>query len=166
MGNNKNSRLILSLREGIDLVQMILFKEIKQTIEKESFIAADEISMLTGAVINEIFGNYNREEKFLTFRERHIGEIEQILLDLKKKHSFLCRHLTDALRIQTLCDNQEGKDSSRILVRAKNFGYLLEHRDVPLPSTFMTTIRELGKQYKLIVPPIQITQDEDQSIVH
>ncbi|PID73034.1 MAG: hypothetical protein CR992_00215, partial [Desulfobacterales bacterium] len=116
MSNKKSSRLIPSLREGIDLVQMILFKEIKQTIERESFVAAHEVSMLTGAAINEIFGNHNPEERFSAFREKHIGEIEQILLGLKETHSFLCRHITDALRIQTLCDNHEGRDSTRILV--------------------------------------------------
>lgn len=163
----KKSKLIASLREAVALVQMILFKELRLGIEtKRADIEKTEVSMLAGAITNEVFGTPNPEKKFTKFLEENRGEIEQELLGLKDNQGYLCRFISDALRIQTLCDNQEGNDSSETLVRAKNFGYLLEDREIPLPSTFMTIVRELGKQHNLIVPPVQITTDQDQQLIH
>ncbi len=39
----------------------------------------------------------------------------------------------------------------------------MEERDIPLPSTFMTSVRELGKQHNLLIPPVQITPEQDDS---
>ncbi|MCP3890641.1 MAG: hypothetical protein GY702_17490 [Desulfobulbaceae bacterium] len=165
--SGKNSKLLPALREGVGLVQMILFKELRQNLqEKNPGAEKTDLSMLAGAITNEVFGTQNPEKKFANFREQHWGKIEQELLSLKENYNFLCRHITDALRIQTLCDNQEGGDSSQTLVNAKNFGYLIEDRDVPLPSIFMTLIRELGKEHNLIVPPVQITPEQDKALVH
>ncbi|SDP67781.1 hypothetical protein [Desulforhopalus singaporensis] len=163
----KDSQLILSLREGVGLVQMIVFKQIRESLLKKNCGGdQQETPMLAGAITNEIFGTRNPDPRFALFRKEHRGEIEQQLLGLKDDHEFLCRHITDALRIQTLCDDQEGGDSTDTLVRAKNYGYLLEDREIPLPSTFMTVVRELGRQHNLIVPPVQITPDQDESMVH
>lgn len=163
----KKSRLISSLREAVGLVQMILFKELRTELQKKNPKRdKTELAMLAGAITNEVFGTRNPEEKFVRFFEANRGEIEQELLGLKENYSFLCRHITDAIRIQTLCDNQEGNDSSDTLAQAKKYGYLLEERDIPLPSTFMTIIRELGKQHNLIVPPVQISKDDDEELIH
>lgn len=160
-----NPSLIASLREGVGLVQMIFYKELRNRLtetkkdEKRNYLA-----LLAGSITNEVFGTRNPEEKFARFVEENWGEIEQELLSLKDNHHFLCRHLTDALRIQVLCDHQEGSDSSETLTMAKGYGYLLEDREIPLPSTFMTLIRELGRQHNLIIPPVQISSAEDQSL--
>jgi hypothetical protein len=163
----KQSQLLLALREAVTLVQMILFKAIRADLEPVK-PGSDkmELSMLAGSITNEVFGTPNPEPKFAAFRQENIGEIEQRLLSLKDNYSFLCRYITDALRIQALCDHQEGGDSSQTLVRARNFGYLLEDRQVPLPSTFMTIVRELGKQYNLVIPPVEISRDQDQQLIH
>jgi len=163
----KNSHLLISLREGVGLIQMILYKELRQGLEtKDGDRDKAELGLLAGSITNEVFGTRNPEPKFVNFVEHNWGEIEQELLGIKEKYNFFCRHITDALRIQTLCDHQEGGDSSKTLLQAKEYGYLMEDRDVPLPSTFMTIVRELGKQHNLIVPPVQITPEEDQSMVH
>lgn len=163
----KKSQLINSLREAVGIVQMILFKEIKATIEqKKPNLEKTEISMLAGAITNEVFGTPNPETKFSDYRNKHKSTIEQELLALKDTQSSLCRFISDALRIQTLCDNQEGIDSTETLIRAKSLGYLVDERDIPLPSTFMTIVRELGKQHNLIIPPTQITEEEDQQMIH
>ena len=163
----KNSQLIQSLREAVGLVQMIVFKDVRLKLEKsQQNLEKTELSMLAGSITNEVFATPNPEEKFRTFREKNWGIIEQELLSIKEQSAFLCRHITDALRIQTLCDSQEGEDSSAALVKAKQYGYLLEERDIPLPSTFMTVIRELGKEHGLVVPPVQVTPEEDQALVH
>ncbi len=163
----KNSQLIAALREAVSVVQMILFKEIRNNIQNKAYnLDKSQLSMLAGAITNEVFGTQNPEKKFADFRNENWGIIEQELLSLRTELPFLCRHITDALRTQVLCDDQEGDDSSTTLIRAKEYGILIEDRDIPLPSTFMTIIRELGKQHNLIVPPLQISPEQDNSMVH
>lgn len=165
--NKKNSQLVAALREGIGVVQMVVFKEVRANLtSKRSDLDKPQISMLAGSITNEIFGSQNPEVKFALFRKDNWGEIEQELLSLKDDLPNLCNHINDALRIQTLCDHQEGGDSSTTLIRAKKFGFLLEELEIPLPSSFMSTVRELGNQHNLIIPPIEITAEQDNSMVH
>ncbi len=163
----KKSKLIISLREGVSLVQMVLFKEIRTKLTGERpDLAKTHLAMLAGAITNEVFGTQNPEEKFVSFRKKHWGDIEQELLNIKEHLAQLCPYLTDALRIQTLCDHQEGGDSSATLLRAKELDFLLEERDIPLPSTFMASVKELGKQHNLLIPQMQITPEQDASMIH
>lgn len=165
--NDKNSQLVQSLREAVSLVQMILYKEIRTQLEKaQQFTDQQEYTILAGSITNEIFGTPNPETRFKTFREKNWGVIEQELLSIHENHSFLCRYITDALRIQTLCDHQNGEDSSATLVKAKEHGYLLEDREVPLPSIFMSLVRELGKEHGLLVPSVQVSVKDDNALIH
>jgi len=164
---DKKSRFITSLREGIAVVQMVLFKEVKNHLTKKQPLKNHTfLSMLAGAVTNEVFSSQNPEKKFTTFRQKNRGEIEQELLSLKTDMPELCQKITDALRIQTLCDHQEGEDSTGTLIKAKECGILVEEREIPLPSTFMTTVRLLGEEHNLIIPPVQITPDLDRLMLH
>ncbi|MDH4319074.1 MAG: hypothetical protein OEV64_11830, partial [Desulfobulbaceae bacterium] len=63
-----------------------------------------------------------------------------------------CGYLTDALRMQAICDNQEGRNSLSSLLMARALGILQENRPLPLPSSFMTTVRALGAQCGLLIP--------------
>ena len=165
--SQKDSQLITALREGVGVVQMVLFKEIRTILAKKMVAAGNNhVSMLAGSITNEAFGTRNPEEKFAQFRKNNRADIEQGLLCIKEELPELCPTLTDALRIQALCDHQEGADSSEILVQAKAFGFLKEEREIPLPSTFMTVIRMLGEKHNLIVPPVQITSAQDDSMIH
>ncbi len=164
---NKNSQLIAALREGVALVQMVLFKEIRHRLTaKKPDCQAPHLAGLAGAITNEVFGSPNPGDTFVRFRKENMGEIEQELLALKAELPHLCADITDALRIQTLCDHQEGIDTSKTLVRAKEFGYLVEEREVPLPSSFMTLVRTLGEKHKLIVPPVRIDPSEGTATIH
>ena len=163
----KNSQLISSLREGVSIVQMVLYKELRTNLlEKRQDLDKSHLAMLAGSITNEVFGTPNPEEKFVRFCKENWGDIEQELLTLKAELAPLCPVLTDALRIQTLCDHQEGGDSSATLLRAKELEFLIEERDIPLPSSFMTSVRELGKQHNLLIPSVQITPEQDKSMVH
>lgn len=163
----KDSQLINSLREGVGLIQMVLFKEVRTGLmQKKPNMEKSYLAMLAGAITNEVFGTQNPEEKFVTFRKQNWGEIEQELISLKEEFAELLPFLSDALRIQTLCDSQEGGDSTATLLRAKEFDYLLEERDIPLPSSFMTAVREVGKLHNLLIPPVEISPEQDESIVH
>lgn len=146
---------------------MVLYKELRTNLmEKRHDLDKSHLIMLAGSITNEVFGTQNPEERFVRFCKENWGDIEQELLNLKGELASLCPVLTDALRIQTLCDHQEGGDSSATLRRAKELDYLIEERDIPLPSSFMTSVRELGKQHNLLVPSVQITSEQDNSMVH
>ncbi len=122
--------------------------------------------MLAGAITNELFGSHNSEEKFQIFRNQHQGTIEQELLNLKNEIPQLTAPLADALRVQTLCDNQEGVDSAHVLKQADSFGILAQDRELPLPSAFMETVRKLGAEHNLIIPPVDIDAAEEQNLLH
>ncbi len=162
------SQLIPVLREGLSVIQMILFKEIRQGLAcKYPSREPAFLSMLAGAVTNELFGSPNPEEKFVRFRQGNRGIIEQELLGIQTEKPELRAPLTDALRVQALCDSQEGIGEDTVaLIRADELGILIRDRDIPLPSTFMTMVRELGKQHNLIVPPAQISTEQDRQMLH
>ena len=95
---NKNSRLIPILREGVAVIQMIFFKELKRVIAgKHPDLDLPSQTMLAGAVTNELFGFQNPEEKFQNFREQYRGTIEQELLCLATELPQLSAPLADAL---------------------------------------------------------------------
>ena len=164
---HNRSQLVAILREGVGLVQMILFKELRSLLEKKH--AGEErlyLSMLAGAITNELFGTQNPDSKFQAFREENGALIEQGLLGLAQDLPTHRENITDALRVQALCDSQEGHDSAACLARADELGILVKDRDIPLPSTFMTMIRMLGEQHGLIIPPVLITPDDDTTVLH
>ncbi|CAG37614.1 hypothetical protein [Desulfotalea psychrophila] len=163
----EKSRLIVSLREGVALVQMIFFKELRTHLTNNYSDKSKRHNItLTSTITNEIFGTPNPEESFVHFHKENWAIIEQELLTLKENFPLLLPSLTDALRIQTLCDSQEGQDSSAVLVKANNFGFLLEEREVPLPSNFITAVRTIGGTYNLIIPPVQVNPEQEAAITH
>ena len=141
---------------------MILFKELRKLYgdryrEKETA----ERSMLVGAVINALFGMENPEAKFQQFNRTNKAIIEQELVGFASQFPDLLPYLTDALRVQALCDHQQGGDSTPALKQAAELGILVVDRDVPLPSVFMTRVRGLGERHGLTVAPVQIDPQED-----
>lgn len=165
--NNEQSRLIEALREAVAVVQMVFFKELRQTLSrKRPHEDRRHLLGLAGAITNEVFGNDNPDPQVIAFRQRHRGTIEQEMLALGEDLTGLCGELSDALRIQTLCDHQQGIDSSRILLRAKEFGFLVEEREIPLPSSFMTMARQLGARHGLISPPAPAPPEQEPPTVH
>lgn len=165
--NNDQSRLIEALREAVAVVQMVFFKETKALLTSKHPRQEERyLRSLSAAITNEVFGDNNPEPAVVAFREHNRGAIEQELLSLRDDLAELCGEITDALRIQTLCDHQLGIDSTPLLVRAKEYGYLVEERDVPLPSSFMTQVRQLGARHKLISPPIPAPREEAPPTVH
>jgi hypothetical protein len=154
--NKPESRLIPALREGICVVQMVLFKELRSLLSRK-YPKRDQpaIAMLSGAITNELFGSLNMEAKFQEFRLQHRADIEQELLCLARELPSLTAPLTDALRMQALCDtaqnnNQEDKESERLLTQAAEIGLLLQDRELPLPAGFMAMARSLGDSHHLI----------------
>ena len=163
----KKSQIVEALREGVAVVQMVFFKELRTQISKRfpDLEQKDQL-MLTGAITNELFGTRNQEVRFAQFRDNHKAVIEQELLGLAANLADLRPYITDALRVQALCDSHEGSENSAVLEAADRIGILLRDRDIPLPSVFMTFSRGLGDQHQLITPPVQITAEDDSTMVH
>lgn len=160
--SDKQLRLISVLREGVTVVQMILFKEIRDVLsQKYPNQESSHLSTLSGTITNELFNTINPDEIFQRFRKENRGIIEQELLGLGEQLPKLREILSDALRVQTLCDSQEENDNPDLLKRAKELGLLVTERDIPLPSIFMTRVRKLGADYNLIMPPVQIDAEDD-----
>ncbi|MFN2353926.1 MAG: hypothetical protein ABR512_05300 [Desulfopila sp.] len=160
--SEKQSQLIEALRQGVGLVQMVLFKELRDLFAKKyPQRDATNRAMLIGAVINRVFGMENPEEKFQKYNKDNQAVIEQEMLGLKEHFPQLAKNITDALRVQVLCDSQEGQDSTKVLQQAETYGFLLKGRETPLPSTFMTVVRLLGEKHGLTVAPQQVHSEDD-----
>jgi len=148
------SKLIPILREGVEIVKMISFKKLKETLAKKhpgqenAFIAK-----LAGALVNTIFGAPAHEEPFAVFARSHANLIAHEQAKVAAMLEELRIPLTDALRIQSLCDHQEGLDSTAILRQAQDTGILLADRDLPLPHSFIELVRRLGSGFGLLLPP-------------
>jgi len=134
---------------------MISFKRLKETLaakypdREPAFIAK-----LAGALVNAIFGIPPHEEPFAVFARSHANLIAHEQAKAGTMLEELRIPLTDALRIQLLCDHQEGLDSTATLRQAQELGILLAERDLPLPHSFIALVRRLGSGFGLLLPPL------------
>ena len=148
-----DSRLIPILREGVSVVKMVFFKELKFYLsvkhpQKDLFY----IQKLTGAIINEVFGSPQVEEPYASFARQHQDEINAELNLIGDRFINLRIPLTDALRVQFLCDSLEGIDSDAVLIRARKLGILLMDREIPFPKNFLNLVKKIGAAYNFLQP--------------
>lgn len=146
-------RLVPTLREGVNIVRMILFKELKSHLTAR-FPDEDNayILRLAGAIANEIFGTPNTREPFAGFCAENRARIDEGIAEMAAALKELRIPLTDAIRVQFLCDSREGINTEHILRRAQSTGILVTDREVPLPRTFMNLVRKLGVSHGLLKP--------------
>jgi len=130
---------------------MVLFNELKPFLEKR-YPERDpgDIIRLTGAVVNDLFGVENMEEPFASFTRENAHIIKKEVEAIATNFDHLHIPLTDALRIQYLCDSNEGVNSESVLEKAKNLNIILTDREVPLPGAFMSLVRSFGVAYKIL----------------
>lgn len=146
-----DNRVIPAMREGVALVQMVLFRELKDTLGvKYADWSQDEYRHLIGCIVNDIFGTPAQDPDSVQFARQHIQTVEGELRALAGNVPEILPYLTDALRMQTLCDREEGINTLPTLLRARALGVLQEDRSIPLPSTFMIFVRQLGARYGLL----------------
>jgi len=147
------SKLIPILREGVEIVKMISFKKLKEALaQKHPDQENAFITKLAGALINAIFGAPTHEEPFAVFARNHANLIAHEQAKVGDMLAELRIPLTDALRIQSLCDHQEGQDSTTTLQQAQDLGILLTDRDLPMPHSFIELVRRLGSSFGLLLP--------------
>lgn len=147
------SKLIPILREGIDIVKMIFFKELKQHLL--SHLGSNDVSSvgrLAGAVLNELFLG-EIPENSCSFSKEERATIQSILSDVGVTCEKMRIPLTDALRTMVLCDSMEGIESSHLLAQAEELGILLKDRELPMPNKFIELTRRLGASYGILAPP-------------
>ncbi|MFZ5994049.1 MAG: hypothetical protein ACOYU4_03540 [Thermodesulfobacteriota bacterium] len=149
------SKLIPIMREGVEVIKMIFFKKLKAHLsQKYPERETSFINKLSGAIINDLFGTPNPGEPFATFVKENRACIAEEMDHIAVEFEGMRIPLTDALRVQFLCDSQEGIDSSRILTHAKELHVLLVDREVPLPRHFLDLVRKLGSAFGFLVPQV------------
>ena len=149
------SKLLPIMREGIEVIKMIFFKKLSVSLaEKHPEWEAKFCSMVTGAVVNRTFGITNDQEPFLSFNRDNLAVIDSERNDLAGDLESIRIPLTDALRMQSLCDQMDEVEGENYLEQAKETGILIGDRDLPLPNSFMDLVRRMGKAFGLIIPPL------------
>jgi hypothetical protein len=145
------TRLIPIMREGVDVVKMVFFQRLQTHLAgKYRDRNRQTINQLAGAIINDLFATHNLQEPFAGFVEQNRDCIAAEVNSLAMALPELRGPLTDALRVQFLCDQQEGIDSTAMLTRARELNVLILERDVPLPKHFLDMVRTLGSALRFL----------------
>ncbi|PIE56518.1 MAG: hypothetical protein CSA34_03815 [Desulfobulbus propionicus] len=145
--------MIPVMREAILTVQMVCYRRVVSALAgRQSELEPAQRLRLAGAVINNLFGTRPEDSEVARFGTRHPELVEQELYGLKETLADMLPLLTDALRMQTICDNQEGIHSIGSLLMARTLGLLDENRSLPMPSTFMLSVRTLAATEGLVEP--------------
>ena len=149
-----DNRMLPVMREAVLMVQMILYQRLKENLtERHPRWPEQKIIHMAGAVVNNLFGTRPENDTIADFAHNHREEVEAELRGLGAQLPDLVPVLTDGLRMQTICDNQEGIHSIGSLLMARELGLLLEERHLPMPSTFMLAVRRLAADMGLVRPP-------------
>jgi len=148
-----DNKVVPVMREAVTTVQMVLFKVLRQNVH-DRYVDQNETyhTQLAGAVINNLFGTQPMDEGVGVFASGNRELVERELHELRDSVKELIPIITDALRMKTICDNQEGIHSIGSLLIAKALGILQEERDLPMPSTFMLQVRTLASLHGLVEP--------------
>ena len=148
-----DSTLTPVLRDAIDVVKMVLFKRLKSLLSG-AYPQEDghTIVRLSGAVLNALFGTVNTQEPHVGFARENRARIDATLFALVTRLPDLQGVLTDAVRMQFLCDVEDGIDSEHVLTRAAEIGLLAVDREIPLPKGFMALAREVGVANDVLAP--------------
>lgn len=148
------NRLLPVLQEGVEIVKMILYRQIQGFIaQRLPELEPAGQRQLAGAIINDLFAAPHE----LPAATAALIQAQREAID-RERITFFTDHpeqklvLTDALRVQTLCDLSAGHPDPRLLQRAEAAGLLLTDRELPLPHTFIDLARRLGKAHGLITP--------------
>ncbi len=152
-GERIDNRMIPVMREAIATVQMMLFAELKDDVmARYQDWPEQDRKRLVGAIVNDVFGTPAVDGEAWQFARRHLLVLEEELKTVAGRIPDLLDILTDALRMQTICDNQEGIHSIATLLRAREVGILQQDRPLPMPSTFMINVRNRAVRYGLVAP--------------
>lgn len=145
-----DNKVLPVMREAITMVQMVLYKQLMADMCTRQEISDRDQQRLAGAVVNNLFGTQPADAAVSSYGAENRELVEEELRSIAERLGTLCPFLTDALRMQAICDNQEGIHSIPSLLMAKALGILQEERALPMPSTFMLSVRTLAAQHGLV----------------
>ena len=149
------SKLIPVMREGVEVIKMIFFKDLHGSLAEEHQDWDPKFcSMITGALVNRVFGTTNDQEPFLAFNRDNKKLVDKEMGKVASRLDKMRIPLTDALRMQSLCDQMDEVDGESYLKQALKSGVLIEERELPMPNSFVDMVRRMGKAFGLIIPPL------------
>lgn len=152
-GDRLDNRVVPVMCEAVALVQLVLFTELKNELAARYIQwAPEDVRRLAGCVVGDLFATPAADPESASFVRENRDLVEEELRALPSMVPGLLPHITDALRMQVMCDQQEGRNSLPNLLRARALGILQEERPLPLPSTFMLAVRRLGVEHGLLQP--------------
>ncbi len=148
-----DNQLVPVLREGIDIVKIITYKTVKEYFNNHAKDIDSNICIkITGIIINIVFGTPNSNVEIKKIQRQYKDEIQDAIDQLPVILGDFCDVITDALRIQILCDGHNNIDSTPILEQAAKLKILRKERELPLPNKFVELVRELGGTHNLLTP--------------
>ena len=155
MSETAANRLLPILREGIEITKMVLYRKLQAfsgpRLPEQSPAFPGQ---LAAAVINDLFASPSElPEPVAAFMTSHRKLIDRERQAFTTEQPEMKIVLTDALRMQTICDLMAGLPEPGLLQRAASAGILLSEREMPLPHTFIDMARRLGKANGLLTPP-------------
>jgi len=113
-------QLVPTLREGIQVIKMVLYQELKSVLlSRHKSTDPVDVNRLTGAAVNDLFGGTRPGPVMDAFSRANLEALENTLQLISVELDHLRIPLTDALRIQFLCDSHEGNDSTVVLEKAE-----------------------------------------------
>ena len=161
-GQVQDNRVLPLMREAVLMVRMVLHRRLLSGLAgRRPDLSAPDAAQLCGAVINNLFGTRPEDAGIARYARAHQELVEEELRSLARHVGELKPILTDALRMQVICDEQEGINSTGSLLMAKALGLLDTEQPLPLPSTFMQAVRKLAVAEGLVqvMPPLQAAAD-------
>lgn len=160
-GSKVDNRVVPVMREAVALVQLVLFTVLKNEYATRYIQwSPEDVRRLAGCVVSDLFATPAADGESAGFARENRDLVEGELRGLASTVPDLLPLLTDALRMQVMCDHEEGLNSLPTLLRARALGILQEERPLPLPSTFMLAVRSLGVERGLL-QPFQTTEPEE-----
>lgn len=150
----EKEKLVPALREGVEIVKLILYKKIStQYAEKYRDRGADFGKKLAGAVINRLFAIENPDQKFQDFIKQNNEAIIDEIKNFPNDYKELTIPVSDALRVQFMCDCQDGSEDVDFLKKAQELGVLMVERNMPMPGSFLNLIAKIGVSEGILAPP-------------
>lgn len=160
-GDKVDNRVLPVMREAVAAVQLVLFRVLKKDFAaRYGEWPPAAVRRLAGCVVSDLFASPPADREAARFAEEQRDQVEEELRGLAARVPDLLPLLTDALRMQVMCDHEQGLNSLSTLLRARALGILQEDRPLPLPSIFMLAVRRQGVQHGLL-QPFQTTEPEE-----
>ena len=136
------NRVLPLMREAVLMARMLLHRHLLADLAaRRPELAEGERTLLAGAVGNNLFGTAPEHDGAEAFARNRRVLVEEELRALSGHLGKLAPLLTDALRMHCICEEQEGRNAAASLLMARALGILDGERPVPMPSTFMLSVR-------------------------